>query len=614
MTDQLRDDLTTALGSAYLIERELTGGGMSRVFVAREQALGREVVIKVLPPELSAGLNRERFRREIQVAAHLSHPYIVPLLHAGEAGPLLWFTMPFISGTSLRDKLEQDGALGVKETVRLVHDVVEALAFAHSRGVVHRDIKPGNILTDGKHAMVTDFGVAKALGASLPFTGVAGHTTSGMAIGTPAYMAPEQLAADPNADHRVDLYAVGLLIYEMLAGTSPFDAPSPTATMTAQLTRTPTALNTLRADVPPKLADLVSRLLAKNPEDRPADAASVLADLEGIGGSILIDAHRETSGETTGTARANPWTLLAAAAAVTVMIGAGLWASGAGIFRKNAPPARVETLPVQTSRDASEGQPLFGNNPPLTRADSLAIAAALRDELAKISPQPVASENGERRHADTSLSLDRQVFLADSLVRAKLRELNASSSPPPAPASPPGFDRQRFPGTWMGPTPGSIPTKRILIFAVPSRSGGQELMARSDSIASLIRERLAGDDHWNVVPVPKSGFMTEPGNWPQADFLLTVGISKLDGDSLVLRVGIRNTEQGSEFGFRVLASTPALPPNTDEAFRTTLREVMGVLSGIERSQRSMRWQFTPQSPRTQGPNNVRGTPTTPNRP
>src|SRR5678815_3442166 len=191
--------LRIALSPSYEIERELAGAGMSRVFVATDVGLGRQIVIKVLPPELTAGVNRDRFRREIQVAAQLQHPHIVTLLSAGENEDLLYYTMPFIEGESLRHELEK-GRLPVKEVVRMLHDVVDALAYAHARGVIHRDIKPGNILRQGSHALVTDFGVAKALNASMPVSGI---TTAGMAIGTPAYMAPEQLASDPAADHRI---------------------------------------------------------------------------------------------------------------------------------------------------------------------------------------------------------------------------------------------------------------------------------------------------------------------------------------------------------------------------------------------------------------------------
>ncbi len=594
MTDQLRDDLTTALGSAYQIERELTGGGMSRVFVAREQALGREVVVKVLPPELSAGLNRERFRREIQVAAHLSHPYIVPLLHAGEAGELLWFTMPYISGTSLREKIEQDGALGVRETVRLVHDVVEALTFAHSRGVIHRDIKPGNILTDGKHAMVTDFGVAKALGAALPFTGVAGHTTSGMAIGTPAYMAPEQLAADPSADHRVDLYAVGLLMYELLAGVSPFDAPSPTATMTAQLTRTPESLAILRADVPPKLASLVSRLLAKNPEDRPADAATVLAELEGIGGSMLIDAHRETSGEKAATSRTRSGMLVAAAVAVTSLIGVGLWASGAGVWGRQPTAAQVETLPVRAPRDGDEGQPLLGGKGPLTRADSLAIAAALRDELAKIDPEPATATAAEARRVDSGLSLGRQLAIADSLVRAKLEEINAQTSGTVRRE----FDRSRFQGSGIGPTPGSESVRRVMVVSAPTRNPGAGTSTYSDSLAHLLTELLGESPSWDLIAAPTGRLSIKDGEAPPADILLTVGASSESPDSIVLHVGIRNLEAGSSFGYRVIASPSTAKSDAQTAYRNIVREALSTLESARRTSRGTAWQFDQGRPPT----------------
>ena len=167
MSDPLREELEAAVGGAYTIERELEGGGMSRVFVASERALSRKVVIKVLPPDLAAGVNRERFQREIHLAAQLQHPHIVPLLAAGEDGRLLWYIMPYIDGESLRTAIDRRGRLPVREVLRIIIDVTEALAFAHSRGVIHRDIKPGNVLMQGSHALVTDFGVAKALSAAL---------------------------------------------------------------------------------------------------------------------------------------------------------------------------------------------------------------------------------------------------------------------------------------------------------------------------------------------------------------------------------------------------------------------------------------------------------------
>jgi serine/threonine-protein kinase len=278
MTSDLREQLQRTLGDAYILERELGGGGMSRVFVAEETALGRKVVVKVLLPELAATVNIERFRREIQLAARLQHPHIVPVLAAGISEGLPYYTMPFIEGESLRARIARSGELPVPEAARILRDVLSALAYAHAHGVVHRDIKPDNVLLTGHHAVVTDFGVAKALSAA---TNPGSSLTSlGMALGTPAYMSPEQAVADPTTDHRADLYGVGAMAYEMLTGQQVFSARSPQAMLAAHAIETPEPLQRRRPSVPPEIAAVVMRSLEKRAADRPQSAEEMLANVE----------------------------------------------------------------------------------------------------------------------------------------------------------------------------------------------------------------------------------------------------------------------------------------------------------------------------------------------
>src|SRR2546429_1669756 len=228
---------------------------------------------------MAAGLNAERFRREIQLAASLQHPHIVPLLAAGHADDLVYYTMPLIEGESLRAKLAREGELPVNETTRILCDVADALAYAHEHRVVHRDIKPDNVLIARHHAVVTDFGVAKALSES---TGKTSLTSAGVALGTPAYMAPEQAAADPHTDHRCDIYAVGALGYEMLTGRPPFTGATPQHVLAAQVTEAPEPVTKRRATVPAALAALVMRCLEKSPADRWQTAAELLQQLEAM--------------------------------------------------------------------------------------------------------------------------------------------------------------------------------------------------------------------------------------------------------------------------------------------------------------------------------------------
>ncbi len=277
----LTDQLQRTLGDGYTLERELGGGGMSRVFVAEERALGRKVVVKVLPPDTAAQVSIERFKREILLAARLQHPHIVPLLTAGDSEGLPYFTMPLIEGESLRARLARHGELPVNEAMRVLREIASALAYAHERGIVHRDIKPDNVLVSGGSAMVTDFGVAKALSASSN-SDVGGVTSLGIALGTPAYMAPEQASADPNVDHRADIYAFGILAYELLTGQPPFTGRTPQNLLAAHVTESPEPIGKRRASLPPALAGLVMRCLEKRPADRIQSAKEIVHALDDI--------------------------------------------------------------------------------------------------------------------------------------------------------------------------------------------------------------------------------------------------------------------------------------------------------------------------------------------
>jgi serine/threonine-protein kinase len=345
MTD-LRDRLQASLGESYRLERELGGGGMSRVFVARDTRLDREVVIKVLSPDLAAGVNNERFHREILVAAQLQHPHIVPVLAAGETDGLPYFTMPYVAGESLRRRLEGGKPLPVVDAVAVLRDVARALAYAHEQGVIHRDIKPDNVLIAGGSAAVTDFGIAKALSSSRTFGGE--HLTRvGNSLGTPAYMAPEQVAADPNADHRIDIYSFGAMAYELLTGSPPFAGRPPHAVLSAHLTEQPAPLETRAPEVPPALAALVMKCLAKSPADRPQSADELVRVLERVDLSGDWKAPRATGAKASVSRRT-----IAVVAAAVIAVAAGGWAIWQR-FRDRGPAPERDTVAVVPFRVAS---------------------------------------------------------------------------------------------------------------------------------------------------------------------------------------------------------------------------------------------------------------------
>jgi len=236
-----------ALAGRYTIERELGRGGMATVYLAQDRKHHRQVAIKVLKPELAAALGPERFLREIDTAARLTHPHILPLHDSGEAAGLLYYVMPYVEGETLRDRLEREGQLPLEEAVRITREVASALSYAHSHDVVHRDIKPENILLSGGEAVVADFGIARAITAA-----ARGQLTeTGIAIGTPGYMSPEQGAASARVDERSDIYSLGCVLYEMLAGEPPFTGPSAESIVRQHLAAAPPRVSAMRAAVPP---------------------------------------------------------------------------------------------------------------------------------------------------------------------------------------------------------------------------------------------------------------------------------------------------------------------------------------------------------------------------
>jgi serine/threonine-protein kinase len=325
VTDGLRATLQQTLGDGYTLERELGRGGMSRVFVARENALGRDVVVKVLAPELSASVSAERFTREIATAARLQQANIVPVLAAGTSGGVPYYTMPFVTGESLRAVMARAASLPMADRTNVLRDVARALAYAHGQGVIHRDIKPENILLSSGTAVVTDFGIAKAISAartadgSQPASADGTLTQVGSSVGTPAYMAPEQ-AVGEKIDQRADLYAWGVVAYELLAGAHPFAGRTGASQLiAAHIAEVPTPLAARSPAVPNDVAALVMQCLAKNPNERPATANALLERLTNV---ATPSVERPATG---APSRARRPSLAAAATALLLVAGAGAW-------------------------------------------------------------------------------------------------------------------------------------------------------------------------------------------------------------------------------------------------------------------------------------------------
>ena len=552
MTD-FSDHLQAALGTNYKLDRELTGGGMSRVFVAVDSVLGRKVVVKVLPPELAAGVNRDRFRREIQVAAQLQHPHIVPLLSAGEQGDLLWYTMPYIEGESLRAALERKKKFTAREIMRILHDVVDALSFAHERGVIHRDIKPANILTQGAHALVTDFGVAKAISAALPSTGL---TSAGIAIGTPAYMAPEQLAGDTAADHRIDIYAVGLLAYELVTGESPFTGPSPRETLAAQLTRDPKPLHEVSAEIPRTLSTLIMRCLAKDPAARPQRAEEILHELDSMTMPIGITPQ---SGGVGAPVRRKSWAGFAAVAILMAVL------AGVGYAVSRSKTSTQSPLATQLTKTAPPAAPTTPKSQPESIVKKTAEASGVAPKPAPPKPAVVSHEDSvkiaqaiqKRIEAQKVKDSIAKAKIADDMRRKMMDSIIAANSGTPA-ANPTG-------------------PRRLVIAEPPEQRNWAEasLLGRAvaDSLRRMLRTRrsqytLVDQDSVHDVLL-RTRTVSEVTKSLNSDLLVSIILVATRGDSAVLQIQSYDLTAINQFRQRA-ATSKQVPKN----------EVLGQLDAL----------------------------------
>jgi serine/threonine-protein kinase len=334
--DDLLEDLRKSFADSYRVEEELKGGGMSRLFMATDLALNRKVVIKILPPELTSNMMAARFKREAEVTAHLQHPHILPIITAGVKHGLMYYIMPFISGESLRERLKREKKLPIENAVSILCEVASALAYAHKQGVIHRDIKPENILLQDGQAILADFGIAAALAGPGHVTGEK-LTRTGMSIGTVGYMAPEQSLGGSDIDSRADIYSLGVVAYEMLAGKAPFAGSSTQAILAAHLTQSPPRIDRLREDVPIPVCRAIEKALEKDPANRfqtASEFSTACATQTGRRSAIsqmpvVRDLHRLPIGR------------IAAGVVVGALALAGAW-----YVRERPPAAPIETVTV----------------------------------------------------------------------------------------------------------------------------------------------------------------------------------------------------------------------------------------------------------------------------
>jgi serine/threonine-protein kinase len=377
MTD-VAAQVVAALAGRYTVERELGHGGMALVFLAHDVKHDRRVAIKVLRPEFAAALGAERFLREIHLAAQLHHPHILPLYDSGEARGFLYYVMPLVEGESLRDRLERETQLSIDEALQVTREVADALSYAHSRDVVHRDIKPENILLELGHAMVADFGIARAITAA----GGEKLTETGIAVGTPAYMSPEQASGEHRLDGRSDVYSLGCVAYEMLAGQPPYTGPTAQAIMARRLTDPVPPLRTVRDSVPVTVERAINRALAKVPVDRFRTAQEFSDALRVTQTAGDIRSARRPAGRR--------WRVLAVSGVVLLAI--------AAVVRRYVAPAAFASRPAIRSITVIPVKSLEADSSSLVLAEALSLA--LNTQLGQLGGIEVKGHFSATRYRD----------------------------------------------------------------------------------------------------------------------------------------------------------------------------------------------------------------------
>jgi TolB-like protein len=459
--------LTDALQDRFTFERELGRGGMGLVFLARDLRHNRQVAVKVIRPELASVLGAERFAREIQLAAQLQHPNIVPVYESGECGGTLYYVMPFVEGESLRARLRREAQLPLDDALQIAREVADALTYAHAHGVVHRDIKPENILLAAGHALVVDFGIARAITAA----GTERLTETGLVIGTPAYMSPEQSSGSPALDGRSDLYSLACVVYEMLAGEPPYTGPSSQAIVAKRLTQPIPPLRTVREGIPEGVEQTVTKALAKVPADRFASAADFARALQPDGARTLV------------TPRSSAWARRRfPLAAATVGFG---FAIGLGVFfvwrrsrdAAEPPVRRLAVLPFENLGDSADAYFTDG------------VTDAVRGKLTTVPGVRVIASYSSNQYRHTSKS-PRQIgqeLGVDYLLVGKVRWVKGSGRESRLQVSPELVEVASAADRWQQPFDAALTD----VFQVQADIAGQVAQALGVALSSTARAALA---------------------------------------------------------------------------------------------------------------------------